>query len=98
MPEGAVYVGRPTNWGNPFAVGQPVPAEYGGYVVIDVTDAVALYRMWLRRHPELVEAARRDLAGRDLACWCSLEDRWPLGPAPCHANVLIEIANSADEP
>jgi hypothetical protein len=27
MPEGAVYVGRPTRWGNPFKVGEPVPRE-----------------------------------------------------------------------
>lgn len=25
MPEGTVYVGRPTQWGNPFAVGSPHP-------------------------------------------------------------------------
>ena len=29
---------------------------------------------------------RRVLAGRDLACWC------PLG-GPCHADVLLEVAN-----
>ena len=34
-----------------------------------------------------LEDARRELAGHDLACWCSLD-------GPCHADVLIEIANS----
>jgi hypothetical protein len=34
-----------------------------------------------------IEDARRELKGRDLACWCSLD-------GPCHADVLIEIANS----
>jgi len=33
-----------------------------------------------------VEDVRRELAGRDLACWCPLD-------GPCHADVLIEIAN-----
>jgi hypothetical protein len=35
-----------------------------------------------------VEDARRELAGRDLCCWCAPGD-------PCHADVLLEIANAA---
>lgn len=31
-------------------------------------------------------AARHELLGKDLACWCSLDQ-------PCHADVLIRIAN-----
>jgi len=35
---------------------------------------------------------RRELAGRDLACWCPLD-------GPCHADVLLAVANNtADEP
>lgn len=30
---------------------------------------------------------RRDLAGKDLACWCPLDQR-------CHADVLLELANA----
>lgn len=30
---------------------------------------------------------RAELAGKNLACWCPLD-------APCHADVLLEIANS----
>jgi hypothetical protein len=33
-----------------------------------------------------VEEVRRDLAGKDLACWCP--------PGPCHADVLLEVANA----
>lgn len=33
-----------------------------------------------------VEGARYELAGRDLCCWCALSQ-------PCHADVLLEIAN-----
>jgi hypothetical protein len=33
-----------------------------------------------------VEDIRRELAGHDLACWCPLDQ-------PCHADVLLEIAN-----
>jgi hypothetical protein len=32
----------------------------------------------------------RELAGRDLACWCPLDQ-------PCHADVLLELANPADQ-
>ncbi len=61
MPEGALYVGRPSRWGNPFPVAQHSAAG-----------AVANYRLWLESQPELVAAALIELAGRDLACWCPL--------------------------
>lgn len=75
MPAGAVYVGRPTRFGNPFGVDEHGRAR-----------AVELYRAHLAAHPELIEAARTELRGHDLACWC------PAG-AQCHADVLIEVAN-----
>lgn len=74
MPEGAVYVGRPTKFGNPFPV-----AEYGP------AGAVEQYRLWLQTQPDLVDAARAELRGRNLACWC------PPG-RPCHADVLLPLA------
>ena len=37
--------------------------------------------------PELVEAARDELEGYDLACWCPLDE-------PCHADVWLEILKS----
>ena len=77
-PKGAVYVGRPGPWGNPFHVG-----KHGTRA-----EVVARYRKWLLAQPELVERARRELRGRDLECWCA--------PLPCHADVLLEIANSEE--
>ena len=77
-PPGAVVVSRPSRWGNPYTI-----AEHGR------ERAIELYRERLRRHPELVEAARRELAGRDLACWCAPE-------LACHADVLIEVANGGE--
>jgi len=79
-PAGAVVVARPTRWGNPYAVG-----EYGR------EEAVRLYRAYLRDHPEIVEAVRRELAGRDLACWCRLTDEQGRR-VPCHADVLLQVA------
>lgn len=37
-------------------------------------------------HAPTVEEIRRNLAGRDLVCWC------PSGE-PCHADTLLELAN-----
>ncbi|WP_181785361.1 DUF4326 domain-containing protein [Streptomyces phytophilus] len=55
---------------------------------------VELYRRWLAERPAWVEAARRELAGHDLACWCPLPE--PGEPDHCHAVVLLRLA--AGEP
>jgi hypothetical protein len=86
LPPGAVKVDRATRWGNPHPVGEPCRHCAGR--VHDRDQAIALYREHLAAHPELVEAARRDLAGKVLACWCRLDQ-------PCHADVLLEVANGA---
>lgn len=80
-PEGAVSVGRPTPWGNPYRVGDEVP---GWGVIASRTEAVALYRERITSPPEGHDYA--ELRGRDLACWCPLD-------GPCHADVLRERAN-----
>lgn len=55
--------------------------------------AVALYRDLLKaRQRDEADRLRKWLAplvGKDLACWC------PLGE-PCHADVLLELANGGD--
>lgn len=82
MPDGAVYVGRPTGWGNPYRVGTPLPSYRAA---TDPAHAVELYRTLVASSPTFQAMARRDLAGRDLLCWC------PIGQ-PCHAEVLLRIA------
>lgn len=81
MPEGVVYVGRPTRWGNPYQAGKDGDG--------DRAYLARLYREWLDRpeQAELRAAIRRELRGRDLACWCPLDDA-------CHADVLLEVANA----
>jgi hypothetical protein len=75
MPKGAVYVGRPTPFGNPYSV-----QAWGR------KGAVSAYRL-LMVHPAAdLDLIRRELRGKDLACWCPLDQ-------PCHADVLLEIAN-----
>ena len=91
MPEDAVYVGRPTRWGNPFSVGKsaPDPASGEQIEVRDRAHAVVLYRAWLPKHlaenPNLLEL----LEGKDLVCWCPLD-------GPCHADALLERASGPE--
>lgn len=82
-PPDAVYVGRPTMFGNPFThLASRVPAT----LRVDTREeAIARYEVWLAHHPELIAAAKRDLRGKDLVCWCA--------PQACHADTLLRIAN-----
>jgi hypothetical protein len=81
MPEDAIYVGRPTKWGNPFAIGAPHPA-HGRPMTRD--EAIDLYAASV--DAALEQAARQELRGRDLVCWCRPDQR-------CHADVLLDLAN-----
>jgi hypothetical protein len=90
MPEGVIYVGRPTKWGNPFKVGAKNPY---GTITQDKRHSWQLYLGFAPQNEKLIEAARKELRGKDLACWCPLFDE--LGnPAPCHADILLKLANS----
>lgn len=81
-----VYVGRPTKFGNPFKA-----------QVMGAGPAVSQFREWLKSHAMFMtpeSANQRDelisalptLRGKNLACWCALDK-------PCHADVLLEMAN-----
>jgi hypothetical protein len=103
MPAGAVSVTRPGKFGNPFVPGREAPF-LPGRIVADNRHAVSLYRGFAPQNERLVAAARAELRGRDLACWCRLCDAHaagkPLGSdcpycEPCHADVLLELANPA---
>ena len=95
-PEGALIVSRPSPWGNPWkaevvqGVGW-VCTDTRSNLIVQARDrrdahdlAVAHYRTWIAPR---AEAARAELRGRALCCWCPLD-------MPCHAAVLIEIANA----
>lgn len=60
-PATATYIGRPSKWGNPYAIGADGSREQ----VIDK------YREWLLANPDLVRQAQQELAGKDLLCFCS---------------------------
>lgn len=55
-----VYIGRPSKWGNPFAIGKDGSRE----------EVIAKYEAWIASRPELL-AALPELAGQTLGCWCA---------------------------
>jgi Domain of unknown function (DUF4326) len=82
LPPEALYVGRPTRWGNPYRVGVDVASR---------AEAVERYRGWLGTPgAPSVEEVRQHLAGRDLCCWCPLDE-------PCHADVLLSLGGPKEE-
>lgn len=101
MPDNAVYVGRPSIWGNPYSLereGKTTWHLYGFGVYLSSftsrtgmearTEAVGRLQelMGKGRAPWDDERIRAELAGKNLACWCPLDQ-------PCHADVLLEVAN-----
>jgi hypothetical protein len=81
LPPNCIYVGRPTKWGNPI----PIQAT-GKFDEAGRAEYVANLTVW-----QLAEI-RRELRGRDLACWCPILDK-DGNYVHCHADVLLEIAN-----
>lgn len=70
----AVYVGRPTKWGNPFSIGLHGNRQ----------EVIELFKNYLANRPALIMSLD-ELKGKDLICWCA--------PEPCHADILLELAN-----
>lgn len=80
-----VYIGRPSQWGNPFAIGRDG----------DRDEVIEKYRRWLAgeitvpdRTPPTAEeiSALRD---KVLGCWCA--------PRACHGDVLAALADQQQE-
>ncbi len=88
LPEGTANVARPTKWGNPFRVGDRVRRVSYDLPWVEITPAlaVALFEEVLVQHPGRFPALET-LRGRDLACWCPPHQ-------PCHADVLLRLANA----
>jgi len=75
MPANTVYVGRGSAWGNPYKISPLTTREMAvnGYRH-DCNNFIAQSKI------------KRELRGKNLACWCRIDQ-------PCHADVLLEIAN-----
>ncbi len=74
----AVIVARPSKWGNPFKVGDP-----------NVPDVEVATQKFGAHCTEIEPQELAELAGKDLACWCPLDQ-------PCHADVLLRWANQSN--
>ena len=98
MPENTVKVDRTTKWGNPFVVGrdgtQAECVEAFGWIAGDEASLEAMGRVLvppegLRATETMLTELQADpapLRGKNLACWCGLDQ-------PCHADVLLRLAN-----
>jgi hypothetical protein len=88
----AVIVARGAGrrWGNPFDYrdlpgGRAEAVElFAGWIVDPASVPIRCGKTTY--HPSTVEEIRAELGGRDVACWCGLDE-------PCHGDVLLEIAN-----
>jgi len=77
IPPDAVYVGRPSKWGNPFIIGKDGNRD----------EVIIAYMSWFTLNKTLRNDLH-ELKGKDLVCWCA--------PLPCHADVLLELANKEE--
>jgi hypothetical protein len=92
-PENTVVVARPGKWGNPYkptdykfqnADGSPAQWDESAAREMALRDFEHAIGIGLLKFK--ADDVRRELRGKDLACWCPLN----LG---CHADVLLRIAN-----
>jgi hypothetical protein len=58
-----VYVGRPSQWGNPYVIGKD-----GNRV-----EVIARFRAYAERRLQAEPEWLKPLVGRDLVCWCAPE-------------------------
>jgi Domain of unknown function (DUF4326) len=54
-----VYIGRPSKWGNPFAIGWDGERD----------EVISKYREWIKTQPNLLKDIRL-LKGKRLGCFC----------------------------
>lgn len=110
MPPNTVKVTRPLRWGNSWKVGSNMATDDGWKVCETAADCVEAYRRSVDWDPDAQiylptedgyliisggygpmhrnrRTIKAELRGKNLACWCPLDQ-------PCHADVLLEIANS----
>ncbi len=86
-PTNAIYVGRPTKWGNWWSH----LSSHMEHVTLVPTreEAVEAYLLWItsdaKEAIQLRADAIKELRGHHLSCWCS--------PSSCHADILLQIAN-----
>ena len=109
MPPNTVKVDRSTRWGNPFAIESMGSTKLWcpdtrswltGLCSVRLIGGRYWYRSHLSRRQAVMLSCEMfaaevgpaldpsPLRGKNLACWCALD-------APCHADVLLELANAS---
>jgi hypothetical protein len=99
-PPGAVLVTRPSKYGNPYRI---TKLEDGYHIVVQMRKPVTLSIAFpdkrqaaefaVKSFRSLAQVSREwkqyieELRGKDLVCWCKPGE-------PCHADVLLELANT----
>lgn len=73
----AVYIGRGSPYGNPFVIGKDG----------DRDEVCNKYEQYLLSNPQLLQAVKTNLRGRDVVCFCA--------PKRCHGDTLVRLANEA---
>ena len=93
LPPNAVTITRPTKWGNPYdwRVRPPLyppNLPWGRKEAVECFELMLAGGWRLRRPPgwQIVRDAMEELEGKDLCCWCPLDQ-------PCHGRVLLAYAN-----
>lgn len=109
MPPKTIVVDRSTGFGNPFPVVKGKSWQGGVEKAIwaigtwsgpamwfkdtkeeAVRLSVDAFRAWITHEQQatLLARVKKELRGKNLACWCPLDQ-------PCHADVLLELANGS---
>jgi hypothetical protein len=87
-----VTVSRPSKWGNPFSASLASARSADDKRRLRAASVVkfksALIGAGRRVLPFTVADVRRELVGKNLACWCPLDE-------PCHADLLLRLANAS---
>lgn len=93
MPENTVKVDRASKWGNPYKAGVHCDHQHA----VDCHRHLVMLGRRAKTAPDTdisedqqianVKHDIGELRGKNLACWCALD-------APCHADVLLELANA----
>lgn len=76
LPPNTVKVDRSTPFGNPYRIGPK----------LDRKAAISAFRAYLAKRLESEPDFLEPLRGKNLACWCALDEL-------CHAAVLLQLAN-----
>lgn len=60
FPPGAIYIGRPSPWGNPFRIGRDGTRD----------EVIHKHFVWLAFQKRLLERLKTELKGKNLVCYC----------------------------